>query len=219
MTMQNRPSTTMSAAGGGSIVDRIMGVVTLKAPVYREIADDTTATGQAAAIVVIVAIVLGVVGALLGQAVANIPGLPSAPGTAPDAAATGFSIGALIFSVLMTLLGWLIGGWLVSFVATTFFGGKTNPGEMLRVFGFTRIFSLLGVIPVIGTIIGAILGLVGTVIGIREAAEFDTGKAILTGIVAFIIYLIALFVLALIIGAILAAIGLAAGAAGAGAPP
>ena len=39
-------SSSSSMSSGGSISDRIMGVVTLKAPVYRQIAEDTTATGQ-----------------------------------------------------------------------------------------------------------------------------------------------------------------------------
>jgi len=117
------------------------------------------------------------------------------------AASAGFSIVGIILSLISAIIGWLIGGWLTAFVATTFFQGKTNTGEMLRVLGYTRIFSILGVIPIIGGLVGAILGIIGNVIGIREAAEFDTTKAILTAVIVFVIVLI---ITAVIFGAIFA---------------
>ncbi len=194
MTMQSTPPTMMAPRTSSGLVDRLIGVVTLKAPVYREIADDTTGTMQAAIIVVVVSLITGLVGGLFVSS--------SAGGNTAGGAVTG-AIGSLIAA----LIGWLIGGWLTAFVATTFFQGKTNTGEMLRVFGYTRIFTILGIIPVIGGLIGAILGIIGNVIGIREAAEFDTTKAILTAIIVGVI----VFIVLIVLGTILAAIGLGAG--------
>ena len=73
---------------------------------------------------------------------------------------------------------------------------------MLRVTGHTAVFQILGVIPVIG-IIGGILQAVANVIGVREAAGFDTTKAVLTVVIEFIIVFIVTAIIAAIFTAIL----------------
>lgn len=175
------------------MLDRIIGVVTLKPSTYREIADDQNATGQAAIIVVVMALFSGIVGAIvLGAASSFLP--PEAAGQA------GSPIGTAIRTIINQIISWFIGGWVIAFVSKTFFGGKTNTGEMLRVFGFTQVFGVLGIIPCLGTIAALVLSLVAAVIGIREASEFDNTKAILTGVVAFVILLIVGSVLGLLFG-------------------
>lgn len=163
------------------MIDDLMGVITLKAATYRKIADDQSATMQAAIIVVIVSIIVGAVGALIASR----------------------SLFLIVVQLIVALVGWGLGGWLLAFVAKTFFQGKTNTGEMLRVTGFTYIFGILGVIPIIGGLIGAILQIIGNIIGVREAAEFDTTKAILTSIIAGVIVFI---VVAVITGVLVAAL-------------
>ena len=181
------------------MMERLMGVITFKAPMYRKIADDKGLTGEAAMIVVVIAALAGFVSALLG-------------GSSPDGKAVGI-VGAVLLAVvavIAALIGWLLGSWLTAFVAKTFFGGKTDTGEMMRVTGYTKVFGILGVIPILG-IVGAILSIIGNVIGIREAAEFDTTKAILTAVIVGVIVF-------LVVGAIAAAIAavvlIAGGAAG-----
>ena len=98
-------------------------------------------------------------------------------------------------------------------VAKTFFQGKTNTGEMLRVTGFTYVFQILGVIPVVGGLVGAILSIIGNIIGVREAAEFDTTKAILTSIIAGVI---AFIIVAIIVGGLTAVLIGAAAITGGG---
>jgi hypothetical protein len=179
-------------------MDRIMGVLTLKAPVYKQIAEDESATTTAAIIVVVMAIFAGVVGALvLGLLGSSLP---------PDQVAqAGTPLGVAIRTIINAIIGWLVGSWVIAFVSKTFFGGKTNTGEMLRVFGYTQIFQVFAIIPCLGTLVALVLSLIGAVIGIREASEFSTGKAVLTGIVAFVVLLI----VSAIIGAVLAIVGLA----------
>src|SRR5207248_2792494 len=104
-----------------SIGDRIMGILTYKAPTYREVAEDTTATGQAATIVIVMAVLT----AILGWAI-----------TAARGSGAGSPIGTAIGNLLGTLIGWLVSAWVLAWVSTTFFNGKTNTGEMLRVTGF-----------------------------------------------------------------------------------
>jgi hypothetical protein len=170
------------------MVNRLLGVITLKAPVYREIAEDKNATGQAAAIVIIMALITGIVGAALLAAFGS---------ALPVGTPTASPVGAAVRTIIIAIVGWLVGGWVLAFVAKTFFGGKTDTGEMLRVYGFTQIFQILAIIPCIGWLIALVLSLIGAVIGIREAAAFDTTKAILTGVVAFVILLIVSVILSL----------------------
>lgn len=179
-------------------MDRIMGVLTLKAPTYRQIADDPNATTPAAIIVVVVALLQGILGAVVLQSLGSQ--LPATPGFAAATSPVGFAVRTIVSAIL----GWFIASWVFAFVSRTFFSGKTNTSEMLRVFGFTQVFAILGIIPCLG-IIGLILSVVGAVIGIREASEFSTGNAILTGIVG----LLALIVVGVVIGLILGAVGLA----------
>ena len=169
-----------------NLVDRLKGVVTFKAPVYKAIAEDTTATNNSAIIVIVVSVIVGIV----------------------NGAISGSLIGGLITQVLAGVVGWAFSSWLTAFVAKKFFSGDTNTGEMLRVFGHSYIFQLVGIIPVIGPIIGSVLQAIGNFFGVREAAGVDNTKAIIIVIVAAVAALIIGFVLA----AIAAAIGFGAGA-------
>ena len=71
-----------SAAGtGGSIVDRVLGVIQLKKPVFEEIEHDTNATGQALVVVIAAAIAAAIGGigdanqsGWLWQAIASVAG-------------------------------------------------------------------------------------------------------------------------------------------------
>jgi hypothetical protein len=183
----------MQLQGSKSLTDRLIGVVTFKAPVYREIADDTTATGPAALIVVVVAAIVGILGGIIsGQSGGGI-------------------VANTITVIIAQLIGWVVGAWLLGFVAKQFFQGKTDTSEMLRITGYTSIFQIVGIIPVIG-IIGGILQIVANVIGIREAAEFDTTKAILTAVIAGVIVLIVTLIITGILFGIFAAIFIGANA-------
>jgi hypothetical protein len=175
--------------------DRIMGVITLKAQVYREIADDTTATLQAATIFVIVTIISKF-----------FSGLVEVSGGTAHVSLLGAII-SVIIGLIVSLIGWVFTAWVLSFVAGLL-EGKTNIGEMLRVTGFVQVFGLVSILTIlnlISTALGclttpitlavAVLTLIGYVIGVREAAEFTTGKAIITGIVAVVVNLIVVLVI------------------------
>ena len=158
-----------------NLTDRLMGILTFKAPTYKAVAEDKTATPTAAAIVVIVALVTGILGSVF----------------------TGFSLGGIIGGVIAVLLAWLIGAFVLAFVAQSFFQGKTDTGEMLRMTGFAQIFSLLGIIPLIGWLLALVGLIVAYVIGIREAAEIDTTKAVLTGMITIVILFFVRLILAI----------------------
>ncbi len=208
MSVMNAPGQT--AAGSGSMMDRIMGVIQLKTPVYRQIADDATATSQAGMIVVVVTLIAGFFQGLVS--------LDLRTGTT-SVSIVGAIVGAIV-GLILGLIGWYVGAWILAFVAKQF-GGKTDTNEMLRVTGFVHVFNLVGVLsvltlitPALGCITGlvgfvaAILRLIGYVIGVREAGEFSTGNAVITAIIAAVVEFV---IVVLIGGAILTAVLIAVG--------
>ncbi len=196
------------------MLDRIMGVVMLKAATYRQIADDTTATGQAAMVFIISKIIQGF---FQGLVVAD-------PNTGGISVSILGAIFGLIVAVVIGLIGWYITAWVLAFVAERL-GGKTNTQEMLRVTGYVEVFGVIAILtvlaaisPVLACIVGiisfivGILRLIGYIIGVREAAEFTTGNAIITAVIAAIVNFIIVVVIG---GAILLAFLAVAGVAGA----
>lgn len=194
-------------------MDDLMGVITLKAPTYRKIADDHSLTTMAA-IIVVVSILVG----SFFQGLVQV----GASGTS-NVTLVGGVVGAVI-GVIIGVIGWVVGAWILAFVAKSFFQGKTDTGEMLRVTGYVHVFNLVGVLTILGAItpallcvaglvgfVAAILRLIGYVIGVREAAEFSTTNAIITAIIAAVVEFI---IVAVIGGAITLAILVAVGAAG-----
>jgi len=173
------------------MINRIMRAIRLDWTVFREIAEDQSAMTQAAIIVAIVTFLSGI-GTFIGALIAE-----AEFGTA----LLGFFSTWLISGIL---LGWIVWSVLTYFVGTLLFKGKTDIPEMMRVLGYANAPNLLGIfgfIPCVGTLIalvGWILSLIAGVIAVREAMEFDTVKAVVTVVIAWIIQ----FVLALIVGSI-----------------
>ncbi len=151
-----------------SLIERMIGAAMLDTSVYEEVEADRGATGQAAAVVAIVAVC-----AAIGSSGAGGKGI----------------IGAIVSA----FLGWLIMSALTYFIGTKLFGGTADMGEMLRTLGFAQspgVIAILGIIPFLGGLVVfavAIWQLVTAVVAIRQALDFDTGKAIATAVIAWII--------------------------------
>jgi hypothetical protein len=185
------------------MIDRLMGVITLKAPTYRQIADDESATSQAAMIVIVVSLIQGFFSGLVQVTTDGVV----------TTSIVGGVVGAVV-GVCLGLLSWFVASWVLATVSTAM-GGKTNTGEMLRVTGFVQIFGLISILNalvlvspalscvsgLLGLVIG-ILALIGYLIGVREAAEFDNTKAIIAAIVAAVVNFVITVVLAGIVAAI-----------------
>lgn len=164
------------------MVDRIVRAIRLDWTVFREIAVDPEATKQAAIIVLVVSF-LSAVGSGLDLLV-DKAGL----GTA----ALGFFSEWLISGVIIGWIGWSI---LTYLIGTMLFEGDSSIEEMLRVLGYAsapRLLGLLGFVPCIGGLFGLtgwILSLIAGVIAVREGMEFDTGKAVVTVLISWIVAL------------------------------
>jgi hypothetical protein len=191
------------------MLDRIMGVLTLKAPVYRQIADDKTATSQAAIILVIALVIRGFFSGLVTVD----------PNTGTIGASVVGAVVGMIATVIIGLIAWVVVAWVLQFVAKLF-NGKTDTGEMLRVTGYVEVFSLVSILSILalfGTafacvvgligLVVAILKLIGYIIGVREAAEFSTGNAIITAIIAAIVSFIIFLPAAFLVGILAAVLG------------
>jgi len=155
----------------GDLVRRMMGAAMLNIDTFEEVEADETATGQAAAVVVMVAVA-------------------SAIGS------SGGGVSSLIAAPIGQLVGWLVWAGVTYFVGTRLFGGTATWGELLRTLGFAQspgVLYLFAVIPLIGGMVRLVLAvwmLVAGIIAIRQALDFTTGKAILTALVGWLFFVL-----------------------------
>lgn len=164
------------------LINRIMGVFRLDPATFEEIEADKTATTQAALIVAVIALLSGLGGVFW-------------------ALFRDTSAGGGFFSNLISVFaGWLVWSFVSWFVGTSFFGGKADIGEMLRVIGFAYSPQILNIIPCIGPIAGFIWTLIAGFIAIRQGLDLDNTKAFLTVLVGFLVYLVIFALLGLLLG-------------------
>ncbi len=171
--------------------DRLMRAIRLDSKFYREAADTPALSGEAILVAVVVALL-----AALGGAV----------GSARP-----------IVLLLVELANGLVFGWLlwavISFLVGTVLGGKSGVGEMARVLAYAsvpRLLGVLGFIPCIGWLFqlaGWLLSLLAGILAIRESMEFGTGRAVITAIIGWLVYIAATITLAVLLGGTLAALG------------
>jgi hypothetical protein len=160
------------------------GAAMLDVATYEDVEADSSATGQAAAVVAIVA-VCSAIGAL-------------------DDGGRGI-IGGLIGA----LAGWLLWAGVTYIIGDKLLGGTATWGELLRTLGFAQtpgVFMLFGIIPVIEWVVAPVVfvwTLIAGVIAIRQALDFSTGKAVATALLAWLAVIITF--------ALLGAIGLGLG--------
>jgi hypothetical protein len=159
----------MNSSARRSMTDRMIGAAKLEIDVYEEVEADTTATGQAAGVVAIVAL-CSAIGGIGGGAEGAFSGLIAA------------------------LVGWLLWAGITYLIGDKLLGGTATWGELLRTLGFAQapgVLFLFGIIPLVGWLIGIVVGLwilVAGVVAIRQALDFSTGRAIATALLGFIPY-------------------------------
>jgi hypothetical protein len=161
-----------------TFAERMIGAAMLDVATYEEVEADVGATSQAAAVVGIVA-VASAIGALHG-------------GT-----------GAIVAAVIGAFLSWLMWAGVTYLVGTRAFNGTATWGELLRTLGFAQapgVLAVLGIVPILGGVVRFVVAiwlLVTGVIAIRQALDFDTGKAILTAVIAWVVMIVVGIVLGL----------------------
>jgi hypothetical protein len=169
--------TAIERRGTGSMIDRMRGAALLDIATYEEVEADTTATAQAAGVVLIVAV---------AQAIG----------------ASGVGITGMIMGLVGAFVGWLIWAGVTYLIGDKVLGGTATWGELLRTLGFAQtpgILAVLAVIPLLGWVVRFVVGiwvLVAGIIAIRQACDFGTGKAILTAVLGWLAIMIPAAILA-----------------------
>lgn len=157
----------------GSVVERALRAARGEESVYEEVEADAGATVQAGAVVLAGALASGV-GWLVG----------------------GGGAGGLIGGVIAALVGWAAYAYMCFLVGTRLLAGPDTHadfGQLARVLGFASapgVLLVLAGIPVLGFAVAAVVGiwqLVLTVIALRAALDFTIGRAIGTGLIAFVV--------------------------------
>ena len=178
--------TPYGSSRSASYVDRLRGALMLDARTYRDVEQDTDANGQAAITVVLAALAAGIGYLLSRDLVQNVLG-----------------------TVISSVLQWVIFSFVAYYVGASHFStGQTSvtPGQVLRTIGFAqapKLLLVLGIIPILGWVVGLIVFfwfIAAAIVALREAFEFDTGRAVGTGLVALVVIAIVDIVLGLLFG-------------------
>jgi hypothetical protein len=178
--------TPYGSSRSASYVDRLRGALMLDARTYRDVEQDTDANGQAAITVVLAALAAGIGYLLSRDLVQNVLG-----------------------TVISSVLQWVIFSFVAYYVGASLFStGQTSvtPGQVLRTIGFAqapKLLLVLGIIPILGWVVGMIVFfwfIAAAIVALREAFEFDTGRAVGTGLVALVVIAVIDIVLSVIFG-------------------
>jgi hypothetical protein len=164
-----------------SMVDRVIRAVKMDKEFYNEAERDVSLDQEALQVVIIASVASGIGSFLQGLVTRS-----------------GFGI-ALLTGVLTTIVG--IGGYylwsyLTLLIGTKLFQGDADFGEMKRTLGYAfapRIVGFLTFIPCIGPLLAFAAGIYSLVLGviaIREAMDFDTGNAVITTIIGWLIIVV-----------------------------
>ncbi|MBT8403079.1 MAG: YIP1 family protein [Gemmatimonadetes bacterium] len=171
----------MEASTSRSLVSRAIGAALLDVDVYEEVEADRSATGQAATVV-------------LAVAVANVIGSWGAGGA------------GIAGGVNAAFLGWLLWAGVTNIVGTRLMGGTADWGELLRTLGFAQapgVLAVVGIIPLLGWIAGIgiwVWTVVAGVIAIRQALDFSTGKAVITALISMVVVFVAMMAIGTVLG-------------------
>jgi len=158
------------------IVQRMIGAAKLQTETFEEVEADTSATRQALAVVVLVALATGI-------------------GSLGSDGPVGFVVGIAAGIGL-----WAVWAWITYFVGTTILNTsetEANWGQLARTLGFAQspgVLKVFGFIPVLGPVvftIASILQLVAMVIAFRQALDYtSTWRAVGVAVVGFIPYVV-----------------------------
>lgn len=158
-----------------TFTDRMLGAAKLDARIYEEVEGDTTATSQAAGVVVLASIAGGI----------GSVGMASAP-------AGGFLMGAVA-----SLVSWVIWAFLTYIIGTRLLPEpqtRADMGEMLRTLGFAQspgLLRVLGVVPAIGPFALVVVSfwmLAAMVVAVRQALDYSsTGRAVGVCVIGWIV--------------------------------
>ncbi len=161
----------MSTVAGRSMTDRMKGAALLDIPTYEEVEHDLHATGQAAGVVALSA---------AASAIGSI-------------GHGGFAVfGGLVWA----FIGWIAWSGVTFFIGTRLFEAEATWGEVLRTVGFAQapgVLAVLGILPLLGGLVRLALFfwiLATVIVGLRQALDVSTGKAVATAVIGWLVVVI-----------------------------
>jgi hypothetical protein len=164
--------------------ERILRVFRLDRRVFAEIENDPSATSQALIVVTLVA-----VSAVIG-AVILLPFQLLFPFLRTGDQGVGAIALSIVLAIVTTFVNWFIWAAATYFVGTQLFKGRATFTGMLRVLGFAYAPRMLGIIPCVGDIIGAIWSLIAGYFAVREGHDLDDSGTIITILIGWILTLV-----------------------------
>lgn len=164
----------------GAMIPRMKGAALLDVDTYEAVEHDQNATGQAAAVVFLVALAQAIGGADGGLVAAAVAGV----------AALG---------------GWALWAGVTYVIGTSVFNGTATWGELLRTLGFAQspgILAILGILPFMGLVtwVIPIWILVAGFIAVRQALDIGNGPTFLTILAGWVVYVAVAMVLGVVAG-------------------
>jgi len=159
---------------------------------FYERAETDSSLDREALFVVLVANTLAAIGAWIGFGeVAGSGVVETIRDWADLGTFTAPSEGGLFFvvatSVALAVVGWIVWAATTGFVGSRVFGGTTDFGEMLRVLAYAQSPLVIGIVPWLGPVAG-VWSLVASVIAIRQALGFNTGRALGSAIGGWLVW-------------------------------
>jgi hypothetical protein len=162
------------------MINRMLRAAQLDVSLYEEVEADASLTQEALMVVILVSVAAGI-----GSFIAGI-----------ISQGIGAALLGLILGIVLGVINYFLWAYITYYAGTNLFGGTADVGELRRTIGYAYSPNILGVlvfIPYVGLLIafvGAVWALVAAVVAVRQALDFDTGKAILTAIIGWIVILI-----------------------------
>lgn len=187
MTRALPPRSTVCTYVEEIMLERIVGVLTLKRSTYQEIEQNSSLLPQAALVVLISAIGAGI-------------GHSSVMSELGD---------SLLATVVWTLVGWLLFSVIIYVIGVLLFKGKAGLTEIMRLVGFayapmffTIIVGLLSFLGIVLSMLSISLAAAAMVyfgitlfIAVQEGLDLSIGKTFVAVAISFFFYLIGLGVI------------------------
>ncbi len=161
-----------------TLMGRMVGAARLDPATYEEVEADTSATAQAALVVVLSSLCIAL----------------GASRTHP---------GSLVGVTILRLAGWYVWAFITYLVGTRLLPGQrtdADVGQLLRTLGFASapgMAALLGLVPGIGGVVAfavTIWMVVAMVVAVRQALDYDnTGRAVGVVVIGFLAYVLVAF--------------------------
>jgi Yip1 domain len=155
-----------------SFGNRLIGAMRLQAATFEEVEHDTTATTQAAIVVLVATFARGLGWSYLG-------------------------VMAILVAFFGALVGWVVGAIAIWAIGTRLLPGKNteaDPQQLMRTIGFAQapgIFAALAFMPLFGWLISTLVYLwvlAATVVAVRQALDYDdTLRAVVVCVIAWLV--------------------------------